>query len=127
MDVNWQIKENLEWVREDGCRCSIVGRRHEEIRLVVVTKTQPVEVLRAVVDAGALILGENYAEELVRKIAVLQGKLGVEWHMIGHVQSRKAKLVVEHFDMIYSLDSVRLARKVQPVLMRVATDTEGSP
>ncbi|MEW6094136.1 MAG: YggS family pyridoxal phosphate-dependent enzyme [Chloroflexota bacterium] len=80
-------------------------------RLVVVTKSQPMEVVRAAVAAGASLLGENYAEEAVQKIASL-GQTAVEWHMIGHVQSRKAELVAAHFTMLHSLDSLKLASRL---------------
>ncbi len=82
------------------------------VRLVVVTKMQPVETVRAAIEAGAKILGENYAEEAVEKISTVGVQSGVEWHMIGHVQSRKASLVAQHFDLIHSLDSWRLAQRL---------------
>jgi len=88
------------------------GRSPEAVKLVVVTKAQPVEVARAAIEAGAVILGENYAEEGVTKIQSLQNFSAVEWHMIGHVQSRKAPLVAEHFNFMHSLDSLKLAKKL---------------
>jgi len=88
------------------------NRKPEEIKLVVVTKSQPVGVAQAAIEAGVRILGENYPEEGVTKIQSLQSQSGVEWHMIGHVQSRKAKLVAEHFELLHSLDSLKLARRL---------------
>lgn len=88
------------------------NRRAGEVRLVVVTKSQPVEVVQAAIEAGARILGENYAEEGVMKIQSLAAQTGVEWHMIGHVQSRKARLVADHFALLHSLDSLKLARRL---------------
>jgi len=88
------------------------GREADSVQVVVVTKMQPVGVVRAVIDAGAKILGENYAEEAVRKIMELKSATGVEWHIIGHVQSRKARLVAEHFALFQTLDSVKLAERV---------------
>ncbi len=88
------------------------GRQPEAVRLVVVTKLQPVEMVKAAVEAGARILGENYAEEAADKIEMLGPQSGVEWHMIGHVQSRKAQLVVQHFALVHSLDSLRLAERL---------------
>lgn len=87
-------------------------RDPKEIRLVVVTKSQPVEVAEAAIEAGVRILGENYPEEGVMKIQSLTQKFGVEWHMIGHVQSRKARLVAEHFALLHSLDSLKLAQRL---------------
>jgi pyridoxal phosphate enzyme (YggS family) len=78
----------------------------------VVTKGQTLETARAAVDAGAAILGENYPEEGVSKIQAIGLQSGVEWHMIGHVQSRKARLVAEHFSLVHSLDSLKLATRL---------------
>ncbi|MDD5370081.1 MAG: YggS family pyridoxal phosphate-dependent enzyme [Anaerolineaceae bacterium] len=117
-DQTRKIKNNLERVQERMTAAALLaGRGDSHIRLVVVTKAQNAEVLRAAVEAGASILGENYADESVQKIMTLQGKLGVEWHMIGHVQSRKVKQVVENFDMVHSLDSLKLARKYNQYLV----------
>ncbi|HVF25795.1 MAG TPA: YggS family pyridoxal phosphate-dependent enzyme [Anaerolineales bacterium] len=87
-------------------------RAPAEIRLVVVTKSQPVEVAEAAIEAGVRILGENYPEEGVMKIQSLAQKTAVEWHMIGHVQSRKARLVADHFALLHSLDSLKLAQRL---------------
>ncbi|HUH96904.1 MAG TPA: YggS family pyridoxal phosphate-dependent enzyme [Anaerolineales bacterium] len=88
------------------------GRAPDSVRLVVVTKLQPLEVVRAAIEAGAQILGENYPEEAVQKITDLKSQTAVEWHIIGHVQSRKARLVAEHFALFQSLDSLKLAERV---------------
>ncbi len=93
-----------------------VGRQPGDVRLVVVTKAQPLEAAQSAVEAGAKILGENYPEEAVEKIEALAEYPNVQWHMIGHLQSRKAKLVVAHFDMLHSLDSLRLAEKLERLL-----------
>ena len=89
-----------------------VQREPNEIRLVVVTKSQPLDVVRATIEAGVTLLGENYPEEGVMKIQSLPKQSGVEWHMIGHVQSRKARLVAEHFALLHSLDSLKLAQRL---------------
>ena len=88
------------------------GRDPESVRLVVVTKSQPIEVVRAAIEAGAKILGENYPEESVKKIQSLGMVSAVEWHMIGHVQSRKAQLVAVNFNYLHSLDSLKLAARL---------------
>jgi len=88
------------------------GRDPHEIRLVVVTKSQPVEVVQAAIKAGITRLGENYAEEATAKMAALGEESEVEWHMIGHVQSRKAELVAAHFAMLHSLDGLKLAERL---------------
>ena len=107
------IRENylrvLDQISEAARRS---GRDLEQIRLVVVTKTQPLEIVQAAIEAGIRILGENYPEEGVVKIQSLPTQTGVEWHMIGHVQSRKARLVADHFALLHSLDSLKLARRL---------------
>jgi len=112
------IRHNYEKVMESIKRAANrAGRRPEEIRLVVVTKGQPLETIRAVLTAGARYLGENYPEEAVEKMQALKEEaLSLEWHMIGHLQSRKAKLVAEYFDWFEALDSLRLAQKLERVL-----------
>jgi PLP dependent protein len=107
------IRENYQRVLDqiaDAARRS--GRDPDQIRLVVVTKTQPLEIVRAAIEAGVRILGENYPEEGVMKIQSLPAQTGVEWHMIGHVQSRKARPVADHFALLHSLDSLKLARRL---------------
>ena len=88
------------------------NRHSEDVRLVVVTKSQTLEIVQAAIDAGAKILGENYPEEGVGKIQAIPRQTGVEWHMIGHVQSRKAKLVPGNFALLHSLDSLQLAQRL---------------
>ena len=88
------------------------GRDPRSVQLVVVTKSQPVEVARAAIEAGAAILGENYPEEGATKIQSLKEFSAVEWHMIGHVQSRKAHIVVQNFAVMHSLDTLKLASRL---------------
>lgn len=89
------------------------GRDPSAVRLVVVTKTHPVETVRAAVQAGIRDFGENYAEEALQKIQALSDVPDVRWHMIGHVQSRKAALVAAHFDWMHALDSLKLALRLE--------------
>jgi hypothetical protein len=108
-----QIRERYEKTLEKiAAAAQAGGRDTESVRLVVVTKAQPLEVVQAAVQAGARLLGENYPDESVSKISSLGPESGVEWHMIGHVQSRKARLVIEHFDLLHSLDSLKLAKRL---------------
>ncbi len=112
-DTAAAIRENYQRVFDqiaDTARRS--GRDPETVRLVVVTKTQPLEIVQAAIEAGVRILGENYPEEGVMKIQSLPAETGVEWHMIGHVQSRKARLVADHFALLHSLDSLKLALRL---------------
>jgi len=87
------------------------GRQPEAVRLVVVTKGHPLPAVEAAIAAGARHLGENYVQEAVAKIEALEGA-AVTWHMIGHVQSRKARSVVEHFAWLHSLDRMKLASRL---------------
>jgi pyridoxal phosphate enzyme (YggS family) len=89
-----------------------VGRDPDQVRLIVVTKGQPLERVEAVVKAGARRLGENYAEEGVEKMQALSAWPEVEWHMIGHVQSRKARMVAQYYAWVHSLDSYKLAQRL---------------
>ena len=112
-----QIQTNLNIVMEKvylatGKR----GRDAGSVRLIVVTKGQPLEIVKAAIQVGARILGENYAEEAVEKIYSLETKSEVEWHMIGHVQRRKTDLVARNFNMLHSLDSLKLAKKLDQSL-----------
>jgi pyridoxal phosphate enzyme (YggS family) len=108
-----QIRERYQRTLERiAAAARASGRDLDSVRLVVVTKAQPLEVARAAVQAGARILGENYPEESVSKILSFGPESSVEWHMIGHVQSRKARLVIEHFDLLQSLDSLKLAERL---------------
>lgn len=88
------------------------GRDPRDVHLVVVSKSQPLEVIQAAVSAGISTFGENYVEEAVEKILALRD-LSLDWHMIGHVQSRKAEMVSSNFSMLHSLDSVKLARRLE--------------
>ncbi|MCI0552721.1 MAG: YggS family pyridoxal phosphate-dependent enzyme [Anaerolineae bacterium] len=107
------IRERYEYTLDQIAEAAQKSNRNpQDIRLVVVTKSQPVDVVQAAIEAGVRILGENYPEEGVTKINSLRGQSGVEWHMIGHVQSRKARLVVDHFALLHSLDSLKLAQRL---------------
>ncbi|MDP3186669.1 MAG: YggS family pyridoxal phosphate-dependent enzyme [Anaerolineales bacterium] len=92
------------------------GRDPQTVRLVVVTKAQRLGIVQAAAAAGVRMFAENYAEEAVAKIAALKNEFEVEWHMIGHVQSRKADLVAGNFSMLHSLDSLKLAARLERFL-----------
>jgi pyridoxal phosphate enzyme (YggS family) len=112
-DLISSIRENYQSTLDEIATAARKSDREpNEIRLVVVTKSQPLEVVQAAIEAGVRILGENYPEEAVMKIQSLAGQSAVEWHMIGHVQSRKARLVVDHFALLHSLDSLKLAQRL---------------
>ena len=89
-----------------------VGREPGDIKLVVVTKGHQVEHIKEVIAAGARWLGENYVEESLPKIQALSDNQLLTWHMIGHLQSRKAEEVVDHFDWMQAVDSLKIARRL---------------
>ena len=103
------------------------GRDPRSVRLVAVSKHQPLEAIREAMGAGQVIFGENYLQEAHDKVAVL-GRGGV-WHCIGHLQSNKARIAAEIFDCIETLDRLKLAKtlesrlaelgKTMPVLVQV--------
>ncbi|MCF8031736.1 MAG: YggS family pyridoxal phosphate-dependent enzyme [Desulfarculaceae bacterium] len=84
------------------------GRKSEQVRLVAVSKTHPAEAVKQALAAGQLIFGENYVQESQDKIPAVG--LGASWHFIGHLQSNKAKVAAELFDVIQSVDRIKLAR-----------------
>ncbi|HEX2928956.1 MAG TPA: YggS family pyridoxal phosphate-dependent enzyme [Candidatus Binatia bacterium] len=86
------------------------GRKAEEIKLLGAAKSQSVAAIRAAIDAGVKLIGENYVQEAEAKIGQISQP--VEWHMIGHLQRNKAKAAVEIFDVIESLDNLALAREL---------------
>ena len=90
------------------------GRDASEIKLVAVSKTHPAEILRAAIAAGATVLGENKVQEAEPKINEI-GRGDAEWHLIGHLQSNKARKAVQLFDVIQSLDSLELAQRLERI------------
>ena len=105
------IADNLRLVMDRIARAaSKSGRAPEAVRLVAVSKTVSPERIQEAVNAGVQILGENYLQEAQEKMPKVSGP--VCWHFIGHLQSRKAKDVVRDFDLIHSVDSVKLAREI---------------
>ena len=89
-------------------------RDAEEIKLVAVSKTHPSEILREAINAGISIFGENKVQEAEDKILEI-GREKAEWHLIGHLQSNKARKAVKLFDVIHSIDSVELAEKLERI------------
>ncbi len=111
------IKKNLELVEERINRAlDKSGRKRDEVKLIVVSKAQPVEKITAAYRCGIRLFGENYPEETAGKMSHLTGMNDIEWHMIGHLQSRKAKIVAASFHVLHSLDAIRTAEKLEPLL-----------
>ena len=128
------IRDNIEAVRENILSAADrSGRDASEIKLVAVSKTKPVELIREAVDAGIADLGENKVQELTAKYDEIKN---VNWHLIGHLQKNKVKYIAGKTALIHSVDSFELAAEinkrsaaienVQDVLIQVNVSGEES-
>jgi len=109
------LRENLAEVKrriEQAARKC--GRDAAKIKLVAVSKTHSAEILQAAIQAGADVFGENKVQEAGGKIEIL-GRENLEWHLIGHLQSNKARQAVKLFDVIHTLDSIELAERLERI------------
>ena len=103
-----EISDNIQLVREAIAKAAErAGRRAEDITLVAVTKKKPASAVLEALSAGITDIGENYVQEAGEK---REQVLGGRWHLLGHLQSNKAKIAVSLFDLIESVDSVKLAQ-----------------
>jgi PLP dependent protein len=113
LDHQQAIRENVAAIRQRiAAACARVGRDAAEVTLVAVSKTVEPARIRAAITAGIQVLGENRVQEAQGKIAELSGEAPVQWHLIGHLQSNKARRAVELFDAVHSVDSLKLAEKL---------------
>lgn len=109
------IQDRLARVREQIARAAEgAGRRPEEVTLIAVSKTFAAETVQQAVDAGALALGENRVQEAAEKSLSVTAD-GLRWHLIGHLQSNKARLAARTFDTIHTLDSAELADRLDRI------------
>jgi hypothetical protein len=136
INEDFDLKNRLERIKEriketaDACK-----RPPASIRLLAVSKTMPTEVVAEAIEAGVTDLGENYIQEAKVKINAL-ATYPATWHFIGHLQSNKAKYAVRLFDLIHSVDSLKLAQeldkyakkndKIQAILIQVNVAKEES-
>ena len=129
------LEENFRKVRERiEAACARANRNPNDVTLVAVSKSQPPEAVRAAVDLGQLIFGENRVQEAKAKIPLCPER--ARWHMIGHLQSNKARDAATLFDMVQSVDSLHLAQELEkwadkeaktlPVLLEVNVAGESS-
>jgi pyridoxal phosphate enzyme (YggS family) len=106
------IQDDLTVIRKQiDAAAAACGRNSAEITLVGVSKKQSVEKMRQAIDAGLTDLGENYIQEAVDKIEAI-GKPSACWHFIGHLQSNKARFAVQYFDLIHTVDKIKLAKEI---------------
>ena len=112
-----RIETNLEKVKERIAQAALrAGRNPDDIQLVSVSKTVPVATIQQAIKAGVTILGENYLQEARKKIEEIGH--AVRWDFIGHLQSNKAKYVVDLFDIIQSVDRLSLAREINRLAVK---------
>src|ERR1043165_1113114 len=90
---------------------SASGREAEEVKLIAISKTHPASVIKTLIELGAKDLGENRVQEAEEKITEI-GRERARWHLVGHLQANKARRAVDLFDVIHSLDSLDLARRL---------------
>jgi PLP dependent protein len=107
------IAQNILRIRERAAAAATAcGRSPDAIALLAISKTFPAESILEAAEAGLKKFGENRVQEAEGKIVRLRQTLSLEWHLVGHLQSNKAKRAVELFDVIHSLDSVKLASRI---------------
>lgn len=127
-----RIEKILDRIEKAATRC---GRNPRDVRLVAVSKTMPAGKLKEAFDCGLALFGENYIQESREKYESL-AQYPVSWHFIGHLQSNKAKYAVKMFDLIHSVDSLKLAGelnrqakkigKIQEILVQVNISLEST-
>jgi len=106
-----ELIENLVSVEERvAAACNRAGRDRNEVTLIAVSKTKPVEDLQVIYDQGVRNFGENKVQELTEKIPEMQSD--IKWHLIGHLQRNKVKYIVDKVELIHSVDSYRLAEEI---------------
>ena len=111
MDTMQSIRENVAAIEAKiAAAAKRAGRNPEDILLLAVSKTKPVEMIQEAVDCGLTALGENKVQEIMEKFEPM-GK-GVHWHLIGHLQTNKVKYIIDKVDMIHSVESLRLAQEI---------------
>jgi len=130
-----QIEENLSRLRAKIFKaCEKVKRNPQEIKIVAVTKNVAVEKINEAIACGIEIIGENKVQEALAKYEQIDKK--VLWHLVGHLQTNKVKKALEIFDMIQSVDSLKLASeinktaeeigKIYPILLEINTSGEAT-
>lgn len=105
------ISENLSRIQQQIEQISAEYQR-ENVCLLAVSKTKPVQAIEEAIRAGQCAFGENYVQEGVEKIAYFSGNKSLEWHFIGPLQSNKSRLVAEHFDWIQTVDRFKIAERL---------------
>ena len=106
------LKDQLQEVEKRiQAACDRAGRKREEVTLIAVSKTKPVETLQEAYDLGVRIFGENKVQELTAKYEALPKD--IHWHMIGHLQTNKVKYIIDKAELIHTVDSLKLAETIE--------------
>ena len=112
------LSEQLKSVESNiQLSCVECGRKREDVTLIAVSKTKPIETLQKAYDLGVRIFGENKVQELVEKYEALPDD--IEWHLIGHLQRNKVKYIIDKVAYIHSVDSIRLAETIEMKLQSI--------
>ncbi|GMR09754.1 MAG: YggS family pyridoxal phosphate-dependent enzyme [Anaerolineae bacterium] len=120
--VATQVQQRLNEVQgRIHAAANRAGRDVHAIRIVGITKSHPQEFVRAAHEAGLRLIGENRVEEALPKRAATDDLADLEWHMVGHIQSRKARTVVQVFDAVHSVDRSKIADRLNREAERVGT------
>ncbi|MDP8078941.1 YggS family pyridoxal phosphate-dependent enzyme [Phocoenobacter skyensis] len=107
------IEQNLKYIHQQICKFSQqCDRLPNTITLLAVTKTKPVSDIEQAIACGQRAFGENYVQEGVEKITYFKDHKELEWHFIGTLQSKKTRLVAEHFDWVQTLDRLKVATRL---------------
>jgi PLP dependent protein len=115
-----EIAENLREVRERIARAAAAaGRSGDDVKLIAVSKTFPVMAISEAISASQTCFGENRVQEAEPKICHFRSAHRLEWHLVGHLQSNKARRACELFDVIHSLDSIRLAQRLSQACLEL--------
>jgi pyridoxal phosphate enzyme (YggS family) len=131
-DMNNEFTERLKIVEQRiKAACVVAGRERESVRLLAVSKTKPPEAVREAAECGLRLFGENRVQEAQAKIPMCPA--GLEWHLIGHLQTNKAKIAAKYFQMVHSVDSLKLLQALDahagvalPVLLQVNVSGEAA-
>ncbi|MCK5676230.1 MAG: YggS family pyridoxal phosphate-dependent enzyme, partial [Verrucomicrobia bacterium] len=130
--MNDTFLQRLEKVEQRiAVACEQAGRPRDSVRLLAVSKTKPPEAVREAAECGVRLFGENRVQEAQSKIPLCP--VGLEWHLIGHLQTNKAKVAAKFFQMIHSVDSLKLLQALEchaditlPVLLQVNVSGEAA-
>ena len=107
-----RVTENLRKIRDLLAKaCDDAGRGDRPVKLLAVSKKQPVSCIKAAVSAGQRDFGENFVQEGLEKIAAI-GRNDLVWHFIGHLQSNKTRFVAAHFDWVHTVDRLKIAERL---------------